>query len=221
MDPTRWKLALRAMQLICGLLAFGIAVPLMIRSGLGLGPWDAFHVGIHLRTGISVGWASILVGAGIVLGSLFLSIRPGPGTLANMVLIGIFIDIFLPLIPVAGGPGMGLTYYLVAIALAGLGTGMYMGARFGNGPRDGLMLGITLSRGWPVRRVRTGIELSALVGGWAMGGAIGIGTLIFALLIGPATQIGLELFGVPTTRATPGVGPSLEQPERQPGARGA
>lgn len=209
MHPNRWKLALRAAQLICGLLAFGIAIPLMIRSGLGLGPWDAFHVGIHLRTGMSVGWASILVGAGIVIGSLFLSIRPGPGTLANMVLIGIFIDIFLPLIPAAGGVGLGLTYYLVAIALAGLGTGMYMGARFGNGPRDGLMLGITLSRGWPVRRVRTCIELSALVGGWAMGGAIGIGTLLFALLIGPATQIGLDLFKVPTTRATP----DLAQPQ--------
>jgi hypothetical protein len=166
----------------------------MIQSGLGLGPWDAFHVGLNRLTGISVGMASILVGLVIVAGSYFLRIRPGPGTIANMVLIGLFIDLILPRISPAEHWLTGLVYYLVAIPLAGFATGMYMGARLGNGPRDGLMIGLATAKGWPVHRVRTAIELSALAGGWAMGGTIGIGTVIFALTIGPAAQLGLRFF---------------------------
>jgi uncharacterized protein len=203
--PGRTGVDLRWLQLLGGLFGFGLAVPLMIRSGLGLGPWDAFHVGVHRLTGISVGMASILVGLVIVLASLRLEIRPGPGTIANMLLIGIFIDLVLPLVPEAGGWRLGLTYYVAGIALAGLSTGMYMGAGLGNGPRDGLMLGISRYRGWPVRRVRTVIELSALLCGWAMGGAIGAGTLLFAVSIGPAAQLGLQLFG-----AAPG--PASDRP---------
>jgi uncharacterized protein len=183
-------------QLVLGLLGFGVAVPLMIRSGLGLGPWDAFHLGLHEWTGITVGTASILVGLIIVLGSLRLGIRPGPGTVANMVLVGVFIDLVSPIVPPADGLLAGFAYYTIAIALVGLATGMYMGAGLGNGPRDGLMLGLSVRRGWPVRRVRTVIELFVLAVGWTMGGPIGIGTVIFALTAGPATQLGLQLFGV-------------------------
>jgi len=189
------KLALRWVQLMLGLFGFGIAVPLMLRSGLGLGPWDAFHVGIHNLTGITVGTASILVGLAIVLGSAPLGITPGPGTLANMVFVGIFIDLNLPFVPAADGWVAGLVYYLAGIGMAGFSTGMYMGARLGNGPRDGLMVGLSSLRGIPVRRVRTAIELFALAGGWAMGGTIGVGTVLFAVTIGPATQVGLQLFG--------------------------
>lgn len=168
----------------------------MIRSGLGLGPWDAFHVGIHNLTGMTVGTASILVGLVIVLASLPLGVRPGSGTIANMVLIGIFIDLILPVVPEAAGGLLGLGYYVVGIGLAGLATGMYIGAGLGSGPRDGLMLGLSSLRGWPVRRVRMMIELSALGAGWVMGGPVGVGTVLFALLIGPAVQVGLRLFGV-------------------------
>lgn len=168
----------------------------MIQSGLGLGPWDAFHVGLHNVTGITVGTASILAGLVIIVGSYPLGVRPGPGTLANMILIGAFIDLILPRLPVAPSFVMGFVYYAAGIALAGLSTGMYMGARLGNGPRDGLMIGVATVTDWPVRRVRAGIELSALLGGWLMGGAIGIGTVIFALTIGPAVQAGLKMFGV-------------------------
>jgi hypothetical protein len=190
-------------QLVAGLFGYGIAIPLMIESGLGLGPWDAFHVGLHNLSGITVGMASIGVGVVIVLGSLRLGIRPGPGTLANMVLIGVFIDLVLPFTPSASGWVSGFGYYLVGIALVGLSTGMYMSAGLGSGPRDGLMVGISRLGGWPVRRVRMFIEVSALAGGWLMGGAIGVGTILFALLVGPATQIGLELFGVLPSRSTP------------------
>lgn len=183
-------------QLVLGLCGFGIAVPLMIASGLGLGPWDAFHVGLHELTGMSVGTASIVVGVAIVLGSLRLGIRPGPGTLANMVLVGVFIDLALPHMPRASGWVAGLGYYLIAITLVGLSTGMYIGAGLGSGPRDGLMVGISRLTGLQFRRVRLFIELSALAGGWAMGGTIGVGTILFAILVGPAIQFGLELFGV-------------------------
>lgn len=197
--------AARWAQLVAGLLGIGIAIPLMIRSGLGLGPWDAFHVGIHELTGISVGSASVLVGLVIVLASYPLGIRPGPGTIANMILIGAFIDIVLPRVPDAAGWAAGLGYYVVGIGLAGLSTGMYIGARLGNGPRDGLMIGLSAAGGWPVRRVRTMIEMAALLAGWGMGGAVGVGTILFAVTIGPVVQIGLQLFGAlppaPTNRS--------------------
>lgn len=201
-----------------GLAGFGLAIPLMIQSGLGLGPWDAFHVGLNRLTGISVGMASILVGVVIVAGSYLLKIRPGPGTIANMVLIGVFIDLILPRVPPAGNWLVGLGYYAVAVPLAGLGTGMYMGARLGNGPRDGLMLGLSIARGWPIHRVRTAIELSALLGGWAMGGPIGIGTVIFAVTIGPAAHFALRLFNVvppadpPTSMSSRGLRPGRMRP---------
>jgi uncharacterized protein len=198
-------------QLFAGLSGFGLAIPLMIRSGLGLGPWDAFHVGIHMLTGVTVGTAIIGIGFLIVLGSLKLGIRPGPGTVANMVLVGIFIDLVLPHVPDASGWQTGLLYYVTGIALMGLSTGMYMGARLGNGPRDGLMLGLSLRHGWPVRRVRTAIEVTALTAGWAMGGAIGVGTVLFAIASGPATQLGLQLFGVIPARV-PARAP-LDEPE--------
>ena len=189
-------------QLVAGLFGLGVAIPLMIRSGLGLGPWDAFHVGLHYLSGISVGGASILVGVVIVLAGLRLGIRPGPGTIANMILVGVFIDLVMPLVPAAEGWTFGLLYYAVGIGLVGVSTGMYMSAGLGNGPRDGLMVGLARSSGWSVRRVRTLIELSALIGGWMMGGAIGIGTVLFALAAGPATQAGLQLFGMlPRSRA--------------------
>lgn len=177
-------------------MGFGVAIALMIQSDLGLGPWDAFHVGIAIHLPISVGIASIGTGVAILLLSLLLRVRPGPGTLANMVLIGVVIDLLLPILPLARGWVLGLVYFLPALVLMGLCTGMYIGAGLGSGPRDGLMLALAERTGWPVRHVRTGIELSALGAGWAMGGTVGIGTVLFALTVGPSAQWGLRLFGV-------------------------
>ncbi len=191
------------LQLLGGLFIYGVAIPLMIRSGLGLGPWDAFHVGLSRLTGITIGTATILVGLVIVLGGMRLGMRPGHGTIANMILIGIFVDLILPWVPDAPNVWMAYTYYGLGIALTGLATGMYIGAGLGSGPRDGLILGISGSRDWSVGRVRTIIEFCALAGGWAMGAPIGIGTLLFATLSGPATQAGLELFGALPPRLTP------------------
>ena len=187
-------------QLLAGLFGFGLAISVMIRSGLGLGPWDAFHVGVSLQTGISIGAASIAAGLAIVLGSLWIGIRPGPGTLANMVLIGVFIDLTLPVVPRAGHRAAGLAMYVAAIAACGLATGFYIGAGLGKGPRDGLIVGLARRTGRGVGPVRTLVELAALACGWAMGARIGVGTLLFALGIGPAMQWGMRVCGADERR---------------------
>ncbi len=192
--------------MLLGLFGFAVAIVFMIQSHLGLGPWDAFHVGISLWTPLSIGVASIATGLVILVGSAFLGVRPGVGTVLNMILIGLFIDVLLPLVPEADGWLMGLAYYLPSLAVIGLCTGMYIGARMGSGPRDGLMLAVAERTGWSVQWVRTIIELSALGAGWAMGGKVGVGTVLFAAGVGPAAQWGLKLFGMNPSprRVTPG-----------------
>jgi len=133
---------------------------------------------------------------------LFARVRFGWGTISNIVLIGLVTDLTLPLVPKASALGWQLGYYLVALAACGLATGAYIGASMGAGPRDSLMMMLSRRTGWPVRRVRTAIELVVLACGWLMGGQAGLGTLIFALGIGPAAQWGLKLFN-----ATPGQAP--------------
>jgi uncharacterized membrane protein YczE len=186
-----------------GLFGCGLAVALMIRSDLGLGPWDAFHVGLHRITGLTVGMVSIIVGLVIICGTWFIGVRPGAGTLVNMVMIGVFIDLLLPVVPEAPHWGWGLAYYLSAIGVFGLATGAYLGAKLGSGPRDGLMIGLSERSGWSVRRVRTGVELAVLAAGWLMGGRVGLGTVLFALSVGPAMQWGMQLGGVLPARPLP------------------
>lgn len=200
-------------RLMVGLFGCGLAVALMIRSELGLGPWDAFHVGLSRITGLTVGVVSILVGLVIICGTWFMQVRPGAGTLVNMVMIGVFIDLLLPVIPGAGHWGWGLAYYLGAIVVFGVATGLYLGARLGSGPRDGLMIALSERSGWPLRRVRTFVELAVLAAGWMMGGRIGFGTILFAVTVGPAMQWGMQIGGVlprtaPPRSPSPFAGPS-------------
>lgn len=197
--PRRNSRVLAWVQLSVGLLVYGLAIALMIRSNMGLGPWDAFHVGIHMLTGMSVGVASIVVGVLIIAGTTLAGERPGAGTLANMVLIGVFIDLLLPVIPEASGWLVGLPMFASGVVLCGFATGLYIGARLGKGPRDGLMIAISEHTNWPVRRVRTVIEVAVLAAGWLMGGTVGIGTILFTVGIGPVTQWGLQLFGFTAT----------------------
>lgn len=208
---------------------FGVVIAMMLQSGLGLGPWDAFHAGVSRLTGISIGQASIIVGIVVLAGSMAMGVRPGIGTLANMILVGMATDLAYPLVPPAaslgGGILTGLLYYVVAIGVGGYATGMYIGARLGAGPRDGLMVGLSARFGWPVRRVRTCIELGALVAGWGMGARLGVGTVLFMLGIGPATQWGMRRFGL--VRADGGAtadtvrGSSEPAPPTQPRDRAA
>jgi uncharacterized membrane protein YczE len=186
--------AIRTAQLLFGLFLFGLSIALMIRAELGLGPWDAFHVGLSRVTGISVGLIIIAIGFVVVLSALLIRVRPGPGTLANMIMVGIFADLLLPVIPVASGVSWSWAFLFSGIALCGLATGIYIGAGYGAGPRDSLMVGIAERSGWSIRRVRTLIEVSVLGLGWMMGGKIGIGTVVFTLTIGPSAQWGMRLF---------------------------
>ena len=183
-------------QLIIGLAGYSVSIVLMIRSGLGLGPWDALHVGLARLTGASVGLASIAAGVAIVAGSWLIGIRPGPATLLNMVLIGALVDVLLPFTPPASGLAWGYAFHLAGIAVCGLSTGCYIAARLGQGPRDGLILGLSARTRFSVRAVRTAVELSALLLGWAMGAPVGVGTLLFAFGIGPAMQWGMRIFRV-------------------------
>lgn len=207
----RRALAARLLQLIAGLFAWAFAIALFIRSGLGLGPWDAFHYGMHLQTGISVGMASILAGLIIVGVNLTLRVRPGIATMLNMVLIGAFTDLLLPLVPDATTLPLAVAYFTAAIPLTGLASGLYIGAGFGHGPRDGLMVALTIRTGWSVRVIRTLIEASVLVLGWLMGGTVGIGTVVVTLTIGHAVQWGLQLFGAAPPPADIPAGGSVRQ----------
>ena len=192
------------------MLGFGLSISLMIRSHLGLGPWDAFHVGINHLTGMSVGSASILTGLIIIIGMTAAGEPPRFGTVVNMFAIGIFLDLLLPFIPDASGLAAELAFALVGIALAGLCTGLYISTGLGKGARDGLSMWLSRITSVPVRRVRMIVELAVLAAGWAMGGTIGIGTVLFSLLIGPSMEQGLRLFG-----ALPAL-PSASSPDASP-----
>lgn len=213
---SRGDTALRLGQLVLGLLGWGLAITLFIRSHLGLGPWDAFHYGLHVQTGVSVGVASILAGLVILVGTLAMKVRPGVATLLNMVLIGVFIDLLLPVVPDAPSLAAAVAYFVFAIGMVGISSGLYIGAGFGHGPRDALMVVLALRTGWPVRRIRTLIEITVLGLGWLMGGVVGIGTLVIALTVGPAVQWGLALF-----RALPEEQPRRRRPGRRPFRRAA
>src|SRR5690606_38359782 len=167
---------------------------MMVRSVLGLNPWDVFHQGLDERTPLSFGTVVIISGAFVLLLWIPLRQRPGLGTVSNIFVIGLAADLGLWLIPgvetLAGRAAM----LAGGILLNGLATSAYIGAGFGPGPRDGLMTGLASRTGWPIRRVRTGIVLAVLAAGWLLGGTVGIGTVLYALAIGPIVHLTLPWF---------------------------
>jgi uncharacterized membrane protein YczE len=181
--------------LLAGLVLFGLGISLMVQAGAGLGPWEAFHQGIAVRTGIPIGTVSILLGLPILALWWPLGERPGLGTLLNVALIGTSTNAGIGLIPAAAGGTVGaLAMMLAGVLVIGLGSGLYLAADLGPGPRDGLMTGLHHRFGWSIRRSRTAIELSVLVAAWLLGGTIGIGTVVFAVGIGPIVQVMLAVF---------------------------
>jgi uncharacterized membrane protein YczE len=189
----------RSAQLLAGLALYGLAHGFMIRAGLGLGPWDAFHVGFGLVTGMGVGAAMILWGLIYLLAAWALGTRPGPGTFANMALLGVFTEVALALLPAAGAWWWGALYAAAGLVAVGLATGLYIGARLGKGPRDGFVVTLASRNAWQVQHVATVILALNTLAGWLMGATLGVGTLVFALLTGPAAQRGLQLFGFSAT----------------------
>ena len=187
----------RLLLLLAGLLGYGLSLRLMLEARVGVAPWEVFHLGLSDHTGLSVGQVSILVGLALLAYTRLKLREPlGVGTLLNVLLIGVFLDALAPLVQTPGTPLGRWAQFLLGVALLGLATGAYVGAGLGAGPRDGLMLGLNRVSGWPVARIRTAVELVVLAAGTALGGPLGWGTLVFALLAGPSMAWGLGLFGV-------------------------
>jgi uncharacterized membrane protein YczE len=180
--------ARRLVQLFAGLLLYGVSDGLLLLSGLGVDPWDVFHQGLSRRTGVAVGTWTIAVGAAVLLLWIPLRQRPGLGTLANVVVIGLVINLVLATVPSPHGLPLQIVAMLGGVGLNGVATGAYIGAGLGPGPRDGLMTGLA-ARGRSIRVVRTAIEVVVLICGWSLGGTVGFGTVVYALCIGPLAQV--------------------------------
>ncbi|MHB1171002.1 MAG: membrane protein YczE [Lacisediminihabitans sp.] len=194
----RLLLARRIAQLLVGLFLYGIAISMMIRAGIGVSPWDVLAQGVSKQTGIPFGWVTNIIGLGVLLLWIPIRQRPGIGTLLNALLIGPSAEVGLALIPAETQPWAQLLVFAGGLALVAVATGLYIGAGFGPGPRDGLMTGINRRWGWRIWIVRTSIEVTVLSIGWFLGGNVGLGTVAFALLIGPMVGVTLPLLRVPS-----------------------
>jgi uncharacterized membrane protein YczE len=189
---SRWDLSLsRVSILFFGLAIFGLGDSLFIQAGLGNAPWTVLAQGITLRTGLSIGQATAAISIVVLLIWIPLREKPGFGTLSNIVLIASFIEIGTHIFPAQDSLVIGLMYNLVGISLVGIGSALYITCGLGSGPRDGAMTGIHHKTGIRVGRVRLGIEVVVLCTGAALGGTVGIGTAIFALLIGQSVAVSL------------------------------
>jgi len=186
----------RLVNLYAGLVLFGVSMALMVAGGLGLAPWDVFHQGIAERTGIPFGWVVNIVGAIVLLLWIPLRQRPGIGTVSNVIVVGLAADAALALLPEPRHLALRAGFLVAGVVLNGAATGLYIGARLGPGPRDGLMTGLA-ARGHSIRLMRTGIEVTVLAAGWLLGGTVGAGTVLYAVAIGPLAHIFIPLFTVP------------------------
>ncbi|MBX3100514.1 MAG: hypothetical protein KF761_13160 [Salinibacterium sp.] len=194
----------RIAQLLVGLFFYGFAIAMMIRAGLGIAPWDVLSQGVVLHTGINYAVVTNVIGALVLLLWIPIRQKPGIGTVANVLLIGPSIEVGLWMMPATDDLIARILLLAGGLILLAVATGLYIGARFGPGPRDGLMTGIHHRTGWPIWAVRTSIEVTVLAIGWLLGGNVGLGTLAFALLIGPMVNVTLPLLRVPEPkRAVP------------------
>ena len=181
------RLARRLTQLVVGLALFGIGIGLMVQAGLGLAPWDVLHEGLALQFGLSIGTWVILVSVVVLIAWIPLREPFGIGTILNAIIIGVMLDVTAAVVPLAEQTWLQWVMLLFGIGLVGFASGMYIGANLGPGPRDGLMTAIA-RRGPSIRLTRTLIEVTVLVIGVLLGGTFGIGTILFAFLVGPIVQ---------------------------------
>jgi uncharacterized membrane protein YczE len=187
----------RLVQLYLGLALYGVSMALMIRSALGNMPWDVLHQGLSHRLGWSLGTVTVVVGALVLLCWIPLRQKPGLGTVSNVVVIGVAVDAALALVPHLDAMAGRIALAVGGILLNAVATALYIGARFGPGPRDGLMTGLVGRTGWSLRLVRTGIEVAVVLTGWALGGTLGVVTVVYAVVIGPLVHLLLPLLTVP------------------------
>ena len=193
---TMQAMSRRLLQLYAGLVLYGLSMALQIRATLGLGPWDVFHEGVAEHTGLSFGTVVIVTSVFVLLLWIPLRQKPGIGTLSNVFVVGLAADAGLALIPEGGPLSVRMTMLTAAVLLNAVAGAAYLGARLGPGARDGLMTGLVRRTGGSVAKIRTGIEVSVMVIGFALGGTIGLGTVLYAVSIGPLLQALMPSFTV-------------------------
>lgn len=193
---TKRRLGRRLIQLYAGLALYGASSALLVEAGLGLEPWGVLHQGVARLTDLSIGVVSIIVGAAVLLLWIPLRQRPGLGTVSNVFVVGIAMDATLAAVPGVHPLAARIPLLLAGILLNGVATGLYIAADFGPGPRDGLMTGLHRRTGRSIRLMRTAVEVTVVVTGFVLGGTIGIGTVLYAVSIGPLAQLFLRVFAV-------------------------
>jgi uncharacterized membrane protein YczE len=204
------RLPRRLTQLYAGLLLYGVSMALIVRSSLGNMPWDVLHQGLADRLGWSIGTVAIAVGALVLLGWIPLRQRPGLGTVSNVVVLGLAMDATLAVVPASSPLPLRIGLLLGGVLLNAVATAAYIGVHLGPGPRDGLMTGLVRGSGGSVRLVRTSIEVAVVAVGWLLGGTLGLGTVLYAVAIGPLVQVllprlSVDLAVIPARRPTPPV----------------
>ena len=212
--PLRHRFGRRFAQLQLGLLVYGVSIAFLVRAHLGLDPWDVFQQGVSKRTGLSLGTVVCAVGALVLLLWIPLRLRPGLGTVSNVVVIGVTADLTLRVVPDAGAWWLRGALMVAGVVLNGAATALYLGARMGPGPRDGLMTGLAARYSWlSIRVARTSIEVTVLAAGFLLGGSVGVATVLYAFGIGPLTQLFLPVFALrdprlPDPRPDPAAAPA-------------
>jgi uncharacterized membrane protein YczE len=200
--PPTLEMSRRIAQLVGGLFLYGFAIAMMVRAGVGVSPWDVLSQGVSLKTGIPFGWVTNIIGLVVLVLWIPIRQKPGVGTILNVLLIGPSAEVGLSVLPSEHSPWLQVLLFAGGLALLAVATGLYIGARFGPGPRDGLMTGTNRRWGWRIWIVRTSIESVVLGIGWLLGGNVGLGTVAFAVLIGPMVNVTIPLLRVPD-RALP------------------
>ena len=182
-------------MLCAGLWLFGTGEALLVASTLGVSPWTVLAEGLSVRLPLSIGAATLVISAVVLLMWIPLKERPGLGTISNALVIALALQVMVQVLPEPSGLAVRIAFVLLGIGLIGIGSGLYLTTNLGPGPRDGWMTGMHLRFGWPISGVRLGIEGVVLVIGWLLGGTVGIGTVLFAVLIGPSVGYGLRVVG--------------------------
>jgi len=182
---------IRIVNLLLGLVLYGAGCGVMVRAGIGLDPWTVFAKGLSVQTGIGIGWITNIVGLLVLLLWIPLRQRPGIGTFANILIVGTSMQLTIGAVPSVHGFGVQVLMFIGGMVVVALASGMYIGAHFGAGPRDGLMTGLHARLGWPIWTCRLSVESTVLVAGWLLGGTVGLGTILFAAGIGPLVHLAL------------------------------
>lgn len=209
--PLRERTTERLLRCVTGLACFGIGIAFFVKSTLGVPPWDVFHSGVSQHTGLGLGTVLIIVAFFVLLLWIPLRLRPGIGTILNAVEIGLVENIAQDLLPDTSNLAVRIAFLAAGMLCIAAGSGFYIGAELGSGPRDGLMLGLNQRFGISVRLARTVVEVTVMIIGIFLGGKIGIGTFVFAFGIGPLVQITLKLFRMSNAQVAAAEGEAIEQ----------